>query len=411
MHILATFTTSWQVARRSLAINRARTFLTILGIVIGVSSVILMLSLGRGAQSLILSQVASFGSQTIFVQAGSGDEQGGGNPGLTKQTMKLADIDKLKALPTLDLVSAVLVFNDHLVYQDQDRKVQIVGSMPEEQAINSTYPIAGRFFDTGENSPVAVLGYKIATDVFGSPQDALGQRVSLKKRSFRVIGVMQEQGTKFFTNFDNNVYIPLRLSLDMYGVDYVSYVSARAVGPVDLAKEDVRLAMRESHNLDNPKADLAKDDFQVASPADAAAIIDTVGTVLTLLLTSIAAISLVVGGIGIMNIMLVTVTERTREIGLRLAVGARRKDIMRQFLIETMILTLGGGAIGILLGVGLAGGAAAVLGTFVSGWKLVIPLSALTSGIGVSVAVGLLFGLYPARRASQLNPIDALRYE
>ncbi len=410
MHIIATFSTSWQVARRSLAINKVRTFLTILGIVIGVMSVILMLSLGRGAQALILNQVASFGSQTIFVQAGEGDSQGG-NPGMIKQTVNLADVEKLKQLPTLDLVSAVLVFNDRLVYQDEDRKVQLVGAMPEEQAINSTYPVAGRFFEGDENSAVAVIGYKIAEEVFGSPEDALDQRVTIKKRSFRVIGVMEEQGTKFFTDFDSNVYIPLRLAVDLYGVDYVSYISARAVGPVEYAKDDVRLAMRESHNLDNPTGDLAKDDFQVASPADAAAIVGTVGTVLTLLLTSIAAISLLVGGIGIMNIMLVTVTERTREIGLRLAVGARRRDIMRQFLIETMILTLGGGIIGILLGIGLAAAAAGVLAQFVDGWEMVIPMSAVISGVAVSVAVGLLFGLYPAKRASQLNPIEALRYE
>ena len=410
MHILATFSTSWQVARRSLLINKVRTFLTILGIVIGVMSVILMLSLGRGAQALILNQVATFGSQTLFVQAGSGD-QVGGDPSIIKQTVTMDDVDKLRQLHTLDLVSAVLVFSDRLVYQDEDRKVQVVGSMPEEQTINSTYPVAGRFFDTDENTSVAVVGYKIAEEVFGSVDDALDQRVSLKGRSFRVIGVMEEQGTKFFTDFDSNVYIPIRVALDMYGVDYVSYISARAVGPVEFAKDDVRLAMRESHNLDNPEGLLAKDDFQVASPADAAAIVGTVGTVLTLLLTSIAAISLLVGGIGIMNIMLVTVTERTREIGLRLAVGARRRDIMRQFLIETMILTLGGGIIGILLGVGLSAAAAGVLAQFVDGWKMVVPMSAVISGVGVSVAVGLLFGLYPARRASQLNPIEALRYE
>ena len=226
-----------------------------------------------------------------------------------------------------------------------------------------------------------------------------------------MIGVMQEQGTKFFTDFDNNVYIPLKLTQDLYGVDYVTYISARAVGPVDIAKADILLAMRESHGFNNPTGDLSKDDFLVTTPVDAAKIVNTIGTILTLLLTSIAAISLVVGGIGIVNIMLVTVTERTREIGLRLAVGARRKDIMRQFLIETMILTLGGGAIGILLGLGLAAAAAAILANFVDGWQFVVPPSAIISGIGVSVAVGLLFGLYPARRASQLNPIDALRYE
>jgi putative ABC transport system permease protein len=410
MQLLATFSTSWQVARRSLLINKVRTALTILGIVIGVMSVILMLSLGRGAQSLILSQVSGFGSQTIFVESGSGDMQGG-NPGMIKQSLKLADMEKLRKLSTIDLVSAVLMFNERLVYQDQDRKIQLVGVVPEQQVMDNSYPIAGRFFESDENAPVAVVGYKVANDVFGSSEDALDQRVIIKKRSFRIIGVMEEQGTKFFTDFDNNVYIPLKVAMDLYGVDYISYITVRAVGSVDLAKEDVLLAMRESHNIDNPTGDLAKDDFLVTTPVDAAAIVATVGTVLTLLLTSIAAISLLVGGIGIMNIMLVTVTERTREIGLRLAVGARRRDIMRQFLIETMILTLGGGAIGILLGIGLAAIAAAVLAQFVSGWQMVIPTSALVSGIGVSVAVGLLFGLYPARRASQLNPIDALRYE
>lgn len=412
MRVLETFISAWQVARRSLLINRARTFLTVLGIVIGVASVILMLSLGKGAQSLILSQVSGFGAKTITIESGSGDNSN--SPQLVHQNLTIKDIDKIKKLPSVDLVGGVLFFSDHLIYESSDLKVQIVGAMTEQQYLDQKYPIVGRFFDPSENdgrANVAVLGYKIATDIFGQPNEALDKRVKLKDKSFRVIGVMEEQGTKFFTNFDENVYVPLKTAQQLFGVDYVTFIAARAVAPLDVTQEDIRLALRESHNINNPAEDLSKDDFRVSTPVDTAAIVNNVSSILTLLLTSIAAISLLVGGIGIMNIMLVTVTERTREIGLRMAVGARRKDILRQFLIETIILTIGGGIIGIIIGLLMSLLGASILANYVSGWQFVVPMEALVLGIGVSMAVGLVFGLYPARRAAGLNPIDALRYE
>lgn len=413
MTFLIAISLAWQLAKRSLLINKMRTFLTMLGIIIGISSVILMISLGKGAESLILSQVSSsYGAQTVFIQSGRGDEHQ--DSGLAKQSLTTNDIKKLKRLDSLDLVGGVLFFSERLVYEDMDKKVQVVGAMAEEPEIDDAFPIVGRFIDDAEANGggyVAVLGYKLAKDIFGQLSEALEKDIKIRGKSFRVVGVMEEQGTKFFTNFDENVYIPLKTAQDLFGVDYVVYIAARAVVPVEIAKEDIRLALRESHNIDNPNGDLGKDDFFVSTPADAAEIVNTVGMILTLLLTSIAAISLLVGGIGIMNIMLVTVTERTREIGLRMAVGARRKDIMQQFLIESIILTIGGGILGIIFGLLLSSLGAAVLAKLVSGWRLVVSVPSIILGLGVSMAVGLLFGLYPARRAAKLNPIEALRYE
>ncbi|MBU1705617.1 FtsX-like permease family protein, partial [Patescibacteria group bacterium] len=257
----------------------------------------------------------------------------------------------------------------------------------------------------------AVLGREVAEDLFGD-QDPIGQKIKIKKITFRVIGVYQELGTRFFQNLDQRIVIPVTTAQrDILGVDYVNYIAAKAIGDVEIAKEEMRWIFRAEHEIDNPEGDAAKDDFYVSSQSDAVEIIGIVGSVLTLLLSSIAAISLLVGGIGIMNIMLVSVAERTREIGLRKAVGARYKEILQQFLVESMLLTMMGGIVGVLAGIGMSFLAAVGVATQVSGWEFELAPDAIVMGVIVATTVGLVFGIYPARRAARLDPIEALRHE
>jgi len=401
-----------KISLRGIVTQRSRSILTMLGIVIGISSVILMLSLGQGAQSLILSQVASFGAQTVFVEPGSGDQQGppiGVDLGLLKQR----DIDAVKKNPSFDRVSGVVFRQVRVVAGEVDKKLQVVGALPDELAINDVEVERGRFFDDTEvraRARVAVIGQTVR-DTYFENREPLGEELRIHGQRFRVIGVMEPLGTQFFQNRDEQIYAPLPAFQDLLGIDYVNYVSARAVIPVEIAMEEMRTVLRDVHGIRNPENDLSKDPFRVSSTSEATAIVGTVTLALTVLLSSIAAISLVVGGIGIMNIMLVSVTERTREIGLRKAVGAREKDILLQFLMEALFLTLTGGVIGILLGSATSFLAYLVARNFISDWVFTVPPEAIALAFTVSTVVGLAFGIYPARRAAKLDPIEALRYE
>lgn len=401
-----------KISFKGIVTQRSRSALTMLGIVIGIASVILMLSLGQGAQSLILSQVASFGAQTVFAEPGSGDQHG--PPiGIDLTLLKQRDLDALKRNPAFDKVSGVVFRQVRIVAGEVDQKLQVVGTLPDELDINDVEVEFGRFFDDTEvraRSRVAVIGQKVRDDFFENV-DPLGNELKIQGQRYRVIGVMEALGTQFFQNRDEQIYVPLTALQDTLGIDYVNYMTARAIVPVEIAVEELRAELRDVHGIRNPENDLAKDPFFVSSQSEAADIVGTVTLALTLLLSSIAAISLVVGGIGIMNIMLVSVTERTREIGLRKAVGARQKDILQQFLIEAVMLTLTGGVIGIMFGSITSFLAYLIARNFITGWVFTVPPSAVALAFTVSTAVGLLFGIYPARRAAKLDPIEALRYE
>lgn len=397
----------------SLRRNTSRSLLTILGIVIGIAAVIVMLSIGQGAQGYVLNQVASLGSDVLYIQPGSGSAEGGPPSPFTQQTIRLSDATALKKRGPFSVVSTLLITSAAVTAQDSTF-TDIAGTDEYQLDISPAELASGRFLDAEDVSSharVAVLGSDIARDLFGD-QDPIGERITIKNLPVRVIGVLTPQGSKFFSNLDKRIYLPVTTAQrELMNVDYVSYISAKTTVDVEVAKDEARAILRDTHAIDNPNEDLSKDDFKVSSQGDAVNTIAGVGFALTLLLASIAAISLLVGGIGIMNMMLVSVTERTREIGLRKAIGGTERDILGQFLLEAVILTLGGGALGVVSGIIVSFLASLLLGAFVDGWAFVIPPSAIAASFIVATVVGIAFGYYPAKRAAKLDPIEALRYE
>ena len=399
----------------SIVRTRGRAVLTMLGIVIGIGSVILMLSIGQAAEGYLLSQVASFGSDLIFVSSGKGDESESGPPsGNIKQTLTIDDMKTLERQPWVRVVNGSFINMDLLSNGSTSAYTQVQGTGPGELIIFNTKAETGRFItqdDVDSRAKVIVLGAGVAKRFF-SDSDPIGQFLKVNKQNFRIIGVMEHGGTRFFTKVDDQVYVPVTTLLALYNKDRVNFISVKPINlTVNQAKERVRLVLRDTHRLDNPEGKLSKDDFQVSSQEDAVRSASVIGDILQILLASVAAISLIVGGIGIMNIMLVTVTERTQEIGLRKSIGATRRDILGQFLIEAVGLTFIGGVIGVIGGLTISYLAIKIISSFQEGWTFVFPLSGVILATVVSTAIGIVFGIYPARKAAKLSPIEALRYE
>jgi len=413
---------SFQAALVGLKTNKTRSFLTVLGIVIGISSVILMMSLGEGAQGLILNQIMSMGPNNVYVEPGSFELEGADMTqmmmeGMEIKTLTLEDMETIEKDPLVESVAPIVLSVSRVVYLNNDKKVSIFGTSPAYHEITESRTMLGSNFtdfDVQSRTKVAVLGYKISKDFF-QDENPIGKTIRIKDVSFKVIGVMEELGTQMFLNVDEYIYVPVTtVQRFLLGTSHIQSSTIKIVSQdkIDEAMESIRLILRERHNIYNPEGDLSKDDFKVVSGKESADMMNMVTSVLTMLLSSVAAIALIVGGIGIMNIMLVSVVERTREIGLRKAVGARKKDILYQFLIEAIVLTGLGGILGIILGIIFAYLASIVL-TIALGtqWLFVVSLKSIILAFGVAAGIGIVFGIYPARKAAGLSPIDALRYE
>ena len=402
-----------KVSLNTLWSNKSRSLLTMLGIIIGIGSVIMMISVGKGAESLILASVQSFGNRSIFVQPGGGTQGGPPSP-LAVDKLKFKDYLAIKDLNYVEDVTPMIVRSTVASYLSANERVSVLGTNENYLRSNNVEVSEGRFItidDLANSARVVVIGYKNADFLFGD-QSALGKKIRLNGKSFEVIGVMDVQGSRFFQDFDERIIMPITTMRNtISGGDYVTTIMMNAKGNIPEVIEDLRFFIRKRHALYNPDDDPNKDDFKVVSQVDAANSFKQISDTLTVSLVAIAAISLLVGGIGIMNIMLVSVSERTREIGLRKAVGANNSDIMMQFLVESAVLTFVAGLIGVAAGIGLSWLIALVLENYQPDWAFIVTPDSVALSFSVSVMIGIVFGIYPARSASKLDPIECLRLE
>ncbi|RJP45755.1 FtsX-like permease family protein [Candidatus Parcubacteria bacterium] len=408
-----------QLAKTSLiglATHKSRSLLTILGIVIGITAIILVMALGEGARNLILGQLQSIGSKVIAIVPGRQPRGPADIIATFTDSLKMRDVEALANRTNVPHAARVMpiVFGSQVAsFESETYRPTILGVTEHFADLYQVYPATGRVFteeETKSYADVIVIGNEVKEELFGN-RDAVGEKIKIKGRNFRVIGVIGKIGQLSFLNFDQTAFIPYTTAQQyIFGIKYFNRVVVEADEEERVAEtvEDVKATLRTMHNITDPE----KDDFFVETQASALETVGAVMSVITLFLASVAAISLVVGGIGIMNIMLVSVTERTHEIGLRKAVGATDRNILSQFLLEAVMLTVSGGVIGIILGGTFAFAITFVLSrVYALNWQFAFPLSAVLLGIGVSSAIGLIFGIYPARKASLKSPIDALRYE
>jgi len=405
----------WQAvleAFESLSANKLRASLTILGIVIGVAAVIAMVSVGRGAQSTITESINGIGTNLLFVFRGGSQDVRNPKPITLADAQAIADPFQA---PSVMAVAPVIQDSGKVTFGRESTTTNITGVTPDYVTVRKYSLSEGDFITEDEmlgQSSVALIGSEVATNLFGRQDGLVGETIRIENQPFRIIGVLQPKGGSSFSNADNLVMVPLSTAqarlihhsvADQVDLLLVEAVSAKAV---PTASDEVAQILRARH-----RTAIGADDFTILTQQDFLSTASTITNVLTIFLGGVAAISLLVGGIGIMNIMLVSVTERTREIGLRKAVGAHKSDILVQFLAESAVLSLTGGVIGIILGYAIA---------FVVGQIARANNANITPSIGIdiiliatlfSTAVGLFFGLYPANRAARLEPVEALRYE
>jgi putative ABC transport system permease protein len=401
----------------SLSGNKLRSMLTVLGIVIGVAAVIAMLSIGRGAQASITSRIESMGTNLIYVTPGSTNQSGVQSSAGSAGTLTLDDADALANLANVEAVASQTSNFVQVVYQGLNVNTRLMGITPDYQTVSSLTLEDGEFIsdsDQSARSLVVVLGSSVAEDLFGSTAGVVGQKVRLNGQSFKVIGVLASKGSTGFMNQDDQVFVPLSTALyrlvggDRFrGSSVISQITVKAssANVVDQVASEVTATVRDLHGTVE-----GADDFTVTTQKSTLAAATEVSDTLTIFLGGIAGISLAVGGIGIMNIMLTTVSERTHEIGLRKAIGAKRRDILLQFLVESMVLSFAGGLIGVALGWGVS----RLMGQVQFSGSTITPVVGMDSVLLAtlfSMAVGLFFGIYPATRAARLQPVDALRYE
>jgi len=409
---------SFKTAISSLKTNKVRSFLTILGIVIGVTATILIMSIGEGAEGLILNQIGGMGADIVVIRPGK-EPSGPSDMAdtLFADSLKPRDVEALKRknnVPDLVDITPIVIVSGSASYKRETYRPTIFGSDAEFMGkMMNLHPEEGAFFDEDDIKSianVALIGSKVREELFGE-ENPIGKNIKIKDKSFRITSYLPAHGQTTFFNPDEMILLPYTTArLRLAGINHYHEIVTRASSPeaVDRMIQDIKMTLREQHKL----SPTDKDDFFVVSQQGLVDQVKTITSALTIFLSSVVAISLIVGGIGVMNIMLVSVTERTREIGLRKSLGATKKDILLQFLFESMSLTATGGVISIILGALLSYATAFILTNFANlDWQFSFPVSAVAMGLGVATSVGLIFGIYPARQAAEKSPIEALRYE
>ncbi|MBC7472707.1 MAG: ABC transporter permease [Candidatus Sericytochromatia bacterium] len=394
-----------KVALKSLVANKLRSFLAMLGIIIGVGSVISLLAIGTGAQKQVIDQVSSMGKNLLMVRPGF--RGSGGVRSGSQQNLKLNDAQAiLNKLSDIDLVSPVVNGNYQLKYFNKNTNSSLSGVASTYFPIRNLEVDKGRFFtenETDNMKRVVILGSQVSIDLFAD-NSPLNEDIKINGVNFNVIGVIKQKGSQGGSP-DDQIFVPYKIAMkQLIGTDNLREIDVQAKDKADLTalQDSMTQLLRKRHRIQDSETD----DFTIRNMAEVLQEAESFTKIFTILLGGIASISLLVGGIGIMNIMLVTVTERTREIGIRKAIGAKNKDILRQFLIEAIVMTTSGGLIGLLFGVSIAN----LVGKFTP-FPPVVTISSIIISISFSMTVGLFFGYYPARRAAKLDPIEALRYE
>lgn len=409
---------SVKTAVNGLKTHKSRSALTILGIVIGISSIIVIMSLGTGAKNLILGEIqGTIGSKVIEIRPGK--EPKGPTDVMSVMfldSLKQKDVDALRKktnAPTISGVMPLAVGSETISYGSETYSAAYYGVNELAVRMYSMVPSEGRFMTEDEVksfADVAIIGNEIKKELFADQDNVLGEKIKIKGKNFKIIGILPEKGQGIIS-FDTVVIIPYTTAQQyLTGKKYFQHIVVEADSEENVLRtiEDIKTTIRDSHNITDPE----EDDFSIGSQADALKMVGSVMSILTLFLAAVAAISLIVGGVGIMNIMLVSVTERTKEIGLRKALGATDNDILVQFLLEAVILTATGGLIGIILGSSTAFVTSILINQFGGfDWQFTFPISGAVLGLGVSSLIGLIFGIYPARQAAKKSPMEALRYE
>ncbi len=408
---------AFRQAWKSLSANKARTILTTLGIMIGIATVILVLSAGAGFRNLIDSEIASLGTNTLYVQTKIPSNKKTQSPresvssGIVISSLKLSDLDNINRLPNVVNSYGIVMGQATASYRGNQKNAVYMGASPARFEIDQSKLEAGRFYTSAEDTggaQVVILGNKIAADLF-KQDDPIGKLVKVGSLNFLVIGVYSPS-SGLGGGVDDYLFIPLNTAQKkMLGINYLlqAVVQIKDLKLSDVTAADIAATLRHDHGITDP----VKDDFSVTTQGQIMDIFNTIFGGITILLIAIAAISLIVGGVGIMNIMYVIVTERTSEIGLKKALGAKKFDIMLEFLIESVMVTLLGGFIGILFGALLSWVVALVATSSGLAWKFIVPLYAIGIGFGVSAIIGIGFGVLPAINASKLDPIEALTHE
>lgn len=396
------------MAWSSLVANKMRSLLTMLGIIIGVAAVIALVSIGYGVRQQITESISSLGSNLLMVYPGAPRTPGVRPVAGANKTIKLSDYEAVSKMDSVQAASPVASNSYLTVYMSKNWTTTVNGANADFQYVNNWTMKSGRFITDSQierRERVAVIGATVAKNLFGN-EDPIGKDIRIHKNSFKIVGVLDEKGSGTMGNDqDDVIVVPYTTMMErVMGVDYLRmiYIQAKEGQDLERVQVDIENILRVRHGIKNPDLD----DFNVNNMASIMKAVEENTATMTLFLGAVAAISLLVGGIGIMNIMLVSVTERTREIGVRKALGATYRTIITQFLIEAIVISLVGGAIGIVVGIG-----ASQLIATVAKLKTVVTTGPILLSFGFSMTIGLVFGLYPARKAAKLNPIDALHYE